>query len=185
MQEQLHPRAECSSRPNGQLRRYAPYDIAPWCRRRAGGRLKAVDRRWRYATTTTTATPRCPRCLLRDGVRPRQAAGLQQAGRHSSCGTCRPYDRSHHHARGPHSHSPSSPKVGNPAPPVHRVAAARRRAESLMVAFPREPRVTNRAPSATSWRECCAFRPLSGESAATPINPFNMHGSAQWHSRRP
>jgi hypothetical protein len=185
MQEQLHPRAECSSRPNGQLRRYAPYDIAPWCRRRAGGRLKAVDRRWRYATTTTTATPRCPRCLRRDGVRPRQAAGLQQAGRHSSCGTCRPYDRSHHHARGPHSHSPSSPKVGNPAPPVHRVAAARRRAESLMVAFPREPRVTNRAPSATSWRECCAFRPLSGESAATPINPFNMHGSAQWHSRRP
>ena len=184
MQKQLHPRAECSSRPNRSTSAVRTDDTAPWCRRRAGGRLKAVDRRWRCATTTTTATPRCPRCLLRDGVRPRQAAGLQPAGRHPACGTCRPYDRSYHHARGPHSHSSSSPEVGNSAPPVPGVAEPRRGAESSLL-FPRKPRVTDRALSATSWRERCAFRPLSGESAATPIKPSNMHGSTQWHSRRP
>src|SRR5215213_3569597 len=44
---------------------------------------------------------------------------------------------SHHHARGPPSPSPSPPKVGNSAPPVHRVAEPGRRATSLVV-FPDE-----------------------------------------------
>src|SRR3954462_2668874 len=93
--------------------RRAPYPTA--CPGAEGALVacsEAVDRRWRYATTTTATIPRCPRCLLRDGVRARQATVPgDQAGTHSSCGTCRPYGWAHHLPGGP----PSSPAVdGSP-----------------------------------------------------------------------